>query len=135
MSHMTLAKKSALVALAALLAGCSGAPAASPTPTPQATYGHVVELKDAAVRAGYECSDWQQANIVTLAASSGTCSSADVFSVYLSSDAVQQVVVAQKGLPGDVHLLVGQNWIINAPAESLPALRDALGGQIVEQSS
>ncbi len=121
-----------IATVAIMLAGCSAAPAATPTPTPKATYGEVVELRDAAVAAGYPCPSWNQDNRVTLAAGSGSCSSADVFSVYLTQDAVQQLVTKAKGLPGNRTWLVGQNWVINAPDEAIAKLQPVLGGQRVE---
>lgn len=131
-----------LVSLLVVLAGCSssaptGMPSATSTATPtiRETFNHVTELRDAAVNAGYPCRSWVESNKVTLAASSGTCSDSDVFSVYLSADAVQQVVTNLKGLPGEVHLLVGQNWVINADDEHLSGLQVRLGGQIVRSKS
>lgn len=117
-----------------MLVGCSPAPTATPTPTPRATYGEVVELRDAAVAAGYPCPSWKQDNKVTLAAGSGSCSSADVFSVYLTQDAVQQLVTKAKGLPGNRTWLVGQNWVINAPDSAIAKLQPILGGQRVQFS-
>ncbi|MDK9342142.1 hypothetical protein [Propionibacterium freudenreichii] len=118
-----------------LLAACgsnNSSTQATPSPTPKSTYDTVVELRDAAMSAGYPCPAWTSDNKVQNAAQSGRCSDKDVFSIYLTSDAVQQTVTAQKRLGAGIHVLVGQNWIINAPAANLPTLKTALGGTIVE---
>lgn len=116
------------------LAACGGddSDAASSSSAPPATYDSVVELKNAAVEAGYTCTSWKQDDRVQNAAQSGQCSDSDVFSTYLTSDAVQSTITGLKSLGSGVHVLAGENWIINAPSSKLPALRDELGGTIVK---
>lgn len=131
--------KHSLLALAVLaLAGCSGEPAPAPTPTgpPVAqSYASVVELKDAAVAAGYDCPNWVQSNRITLAASSGECSTRDTFAVYLTEQDVSTAVQKHKSFGTEVSLLVGPNWIINSkPATGLGALREGMGGVLVAQA-
>lgn len=129
-------KRIASAAAAALaLVGCGGAaqPAELPTPTPT-QYQSVTDLRDAAIAAGYACPSWQQHNRVKLASQSGSCTTADVFAVYLSPEATQDQVSAAKELGMEMHWLVGSNWTINAPVDALPALQDALGGMVVESS-
>ena len=136
-------KTYSLLALAVLaLAGCSGepAPASTPTSPPVAqSYASVVELKDAAVAAGYDCPNWVQSNRITLAASSGECSTRDTFAVYLTeqdvSTAVQKHKSFGKSFGTEVSLLVGPNWIINSkPATGLGTLREGMGGMLVAQA-
>lgn len=129
-----------------LLAGCSSAAPAAPvaastpssTPSPSktgpVTYGSVTDLRDAAVAAGYDCPSWEQANHVTLAAESGTCSSADVFMTFTGEGDRDELVGLLKQNLGDVgmHLLVGPNWVINTE-DGLDALQEALGGTIVRK--
>lgn len=118
----------ALAALALILVGCA------PQVTAPTTYGDVVELRDAAVAAGLPCPAWEQKNQVTLASTSGTCSGQAVLSVFLSKDAVQELVTKAKSLPGKRTWLVGENWVINAPVADLDKIQPAMGGQRVEFS-
>ena len=125
------------VAMALLLAGCSGSGAneSSPTPTPTGPtrYDSVTALRDVAVDAGYSCPSWRQTDQVLKAAQSGTCSDQDVFSIYLSNESVETAVLALKqGAPAKMYLLTGANWIINAPGDDVYSLKDALGGTVVE---
>lgn len=98
---------------------------------------------EAAVAAGYSCPSWQQDNVVTLAAESGRCSDTDVFTTYLSMEAVQEMAQGMKesdlamqetveemgGEPlPTTTLLVGPNWIINSPDAA--ELQPELGGSV-----
>jgi hypothetical protein len=134
-----------------LLAGCSSSPEAAsaevqPTTAPASTtmaspsptlvdlgeVGTVSDLRDAAVAAGYACPSWEQDNVVAAAAESGHCSDGDVFSVYTSESARDEVVSFMKGMATKeipLSLLVGPNWIINS--EDASALESALGGVVV----
>lgn len=112
-------------------AATSAAPSASPTPTIKATYGTVTELRDALVAAGYECPAWEQADQVKLAAQSGSCSDADVLSVYVGAED-RDVVVATLKEFGGASLLVGENWILNSP--EAPAFQAKMGGVVVTGS-
>lgn len=131
-----------LIAAGIALAGCGGSGAASgssqpsqaspsrPTVKKDATYGTVAELKDAAVAGGYYCAKWDQNNKVTKAAQSGTCSGQDVFSIYSTTADRDSVVSTMKALtPDDMHLVVGPNWILNAPSPE--AWQKVLGGTVV----
>lgn len=142
----------ASVAAVLLLSGCSGdsdaetAGDADSSPTPSAatpsveanaSYGTVEQLRDAAVAAGYPCPAWKLENKVTLAAQSGQCSDADVFSTFASSGDLQSQLdsykgtddmLADAGVDVDPHL-VGPNWIITGPG--VDALQGTLGGTVV----
>lgn len=125
-----------IVTTALTLAACgSDTPQAEPSSTEVLVqeYSSVTELKDAAVAAGYECPSWTQSNHVTAAAQSGSCSDEDVFSTYLSETAVQDNVEDLKSF-GEIHLLVGPNWIINVEQPSLDMLAEGLGGTVVESA-
>jgi len=123
-----------LVALAALgllvsVGGCSGPLTPSPAEPPK-TYATVVELKDAFVKAGGECPDWVQGDRITNAAQSGDCSSSTVLSIYLSEAKRDETIANLKNLSDlGVHLLVGENWIINT--EDPETYADLLGGTVV----
>lgn len=117
------------------LTGCS-----SPSPAAKAegpkTFDTAVELRDAFVNAGGQCSDWTQDNSVDIASQSGSCDGSTVLSVYLSRDAVERRVEATKGsifgsIGGD--WLVGENWIVNA--DDLTGIQEKLGGQVVSFKS
>src|SRR5215203_4347338 len=98
---------SALLGL--LVAGCSGeagqqtetsspTAAATPTPSKNLRYDSVVELRDAAVEAGYSCPNWKQDNVVTNAKQSGTCTDEDVFTIYATdSDLEAQIETTKAG--------------------------------------
>lgn len=137
----------ALVVPLALLSGCGGeepkaerdstpSEASGSAPKGPQTYGTVAQLKDAAVAAGYACPNWTQDDVVDLAAESGTCSDADVFSTYASEGDLQAQLatdrelddaMADYGLESD-PALVGPNWIITGP--DAPDLAEALGGTV-----
>jgi hypothetical protein len=120
----------------------SAAPEPTPTPTRThpvraTTYGSVVELRDAAVDAGYFCKHWREDDQVTNAAESGSCSDADVFCIYASTrDRDRQVrqtranneLLKDAGIPPSV-VLFGPNWSINVEDKSAAnMLRATLGG-------
>jgi hypothetical protein len=108
--------------------------------SPDARYGTVDELRDAAVAAGYECRRWKVDNKVTLAAESGSCSADDVFATFASDGDLQAQLdsfkgtddmLAEAGIEPDPHL-VGPNWIITGPDAG--GLQSALGGTVVTPS-
>jgi hypothetical protein len=133
------------------LAGCGGSAtsagpsnsaqathvASSPAVAPQAKYGSVSELHDAAVAAGYTCPSWTQDNVVTLAAESGHCSDADVFTTYASAGQLEEAVSTKKAMNESLTknniaaspTLVGENWMINGDA--VTDLQPKLGGTIL----
>ncbi|MGC5615057.1 hypothetical protein [Georgenia sp. Z1491] len=116
-------------------------PTSEPEPTPSASpqveaqsYGSLVDLRDAAVGAGYDCATWEQTNHMPMAAQSGSCSTEDVFSIYINADEANAQVETSREVfaeVGQFEWLVGANWIINAPSDSLEMLREAIGGVVV----
>lgn len=141
--------------LAATLAGCGGeseiegpSDAGSvsveqePTAEQEATveknarYETVEELRDAAVVAGYGCTQWVQTDRVGNAEESGSCTDEDTFAIYASSSAVNRhlrrerersVVLAEQGII-EPSTLVGPNWTIKTDAAV--ELGEFLGGAI-----
>lgn len=114
------------VALAAVilisLAACSSAATKE--------YTTVAALRDAAVAGGYACPSWTQDNKVAMALESGSCSTADVFSVYPSKAAVDQQLTLHRQInTGMMSLLVGPNWIVNT--KNPEGLQKALGGAVL----
>lgn len=122
-----------LIALSACGGGDSAQepsePASSSGPPEAVRYSTVVELRDAAVEAGYACPNWTRYNVAT-AASSGACTDADVFAVYATDASLEEQVDIYKGM-GDLAgpVLVGPNWTINGPPSR--RLAKSLGGTIV----
>lgn len=124
-------------------------PAGTSAPTPSAppedddgdatagtVFDSVVQLKDAAVAAGYFCKRWRQDDVVELAKESGHCSGADVLAIYASAeDRDEQLRVQQEfsdsiGIPM-ATILVGPNWTFNS--DQAGTLADALGGTLYEE--
>lgn len=96
-------------------------------------YRSVEELRDAFVKAGGECENWEQTNKVRLATESGTCSTSNVLSIYSSRNAVDEAVQVFKSLgAGGQSLLIGENWIINDP--NVRNLDPAIGGTFLTTS-
>lgn len=97
----------------------------------------VTELRDALVEAGYDCPNWDQSNVVDLAAESGSCSDADVLSTFASPANLQDQLDTSRGMDQmsiDAGLepdpsLVGPNWIFRSPDAG--AYADELGGTVV----
>lgn len=121
----------------------SGSVSPSPTATAvvAASYDSVVELKDAAVKAGYTCASWKEDDKVTLATESGTCSDADVFTIFdRDSTNLHKQVQTYKEFQQEAasagidpsSILVGPNWIINGDPTSLAILGVHIGGDIID---
>ena len=130
-------KRALLIAsLALMLTGCAAyAPSSTqhsttpPAPTPAATYSTVTALRDAFVAAGGDCDEWVEGDMVTLAAQSGDCSTSTVLSIYISEADKSTVVANLKAFGSGVHLLVGENWIINTPDPA--SYLKGMGGTVV----
>lgn len=119
----------AAVLMLGALVGCT----ATPEPDHSKSYATVDELRADFESAGGKCGEWDQTNAVTLAAQSGDCSRSTVLSIYSSEGDRDEVVSNLKGivdeLGGEVHLLVGPNWIINTTDPE--SYVEALGGVVV----
>lgn len=150
---VVLCGASVLVALL-LLVSCSGpvsqhagtARSSAPSPSPSSTavvaarYQSVAALRDAAVKYGYPCPSWEEADQVELAEESGTCSDDDVFMIFASDTELQKQVKTYKDLQqitassgiDPSSILVGPNWIINGERMTLALLGPNLGGDQVD---
>ena len=93
-------------------------------------YPRVVDLRDAAKAAGFDCPAWQQHNRVTMAVESGSCSGSDVLSIYQGPEDAAYAAMSITTFVQPRHLLVGENWIINASADRLRELQPKLGGNL-----
>jgi hypothetical protein len=134
----------AAVLLALTITGCGGdQPAATVTSSATVTmpptaqrYPTVEALKDAAVAAGLPCSGWVQDNVVTEAAESGHCTDADVLTTYTTDADLQAAVenarsmneMLKENKVETTPMLIGPNWIINAPTAD--KLAPKLGGTV-----
>lgn len=152
MMKRTVTAAAAAVVLAWVLTGCgsgdepaavkqaSESPASS-TPSPtgpekDATYSSVTELKDAAVAAGYQCTNWVQDNKVNLAAESGHCSDEDLLSTFATEADLQSQLETSKSMDellkdngiATTPTLIGPNWMIHGLG--VAALADQLGGTV-----
>lgn len=130
----------ALVVLSACGGGGDTEKAADePAPTREdlGAVSSVAELRDALVEAGYNCPNWDQSNVVDLAAESGSCSDSDVLSTFASPGNLQDQLDASRGMDQmsiDAGLkpdpsLVGPNWIFRSAEAG--AYAEKLGGTIV----
>lgn len=91
----------------------------------------MTDLRDHAVAGGYRCRNWQKEHIVPLALESGSCSDVDVFSIYSNQrDLARQLKHMRELGPDRSALLVGDDWLINAPEATVEMLQKALGGKI-----
>lgn len=133
----------ALVVIGLAVTGCgssnddpTAAPVSSATSSGPKSYSTVASLKDAAVAAGLPCPVWNQDDVVVAAAESGTCGEDTVLSTYATADDLQTAIGNLRGMNDlmkanklePVPLLIGANWIINAPDAA--SLTGALGGTI-----
>lgn len=145
-SRLLAAAKTGICATAAtmLLSGCALVTtiAESASRTPEPTHadtvigyaGGVVAVRDAYRAAGGDCDEWVQTNQVTNAIASGTCDDDAVLMVFVSETERDDTInglrlIAQDG----VHLIVGENWLINTPDAVRLAVK--LGGTSVTISS
>lgn len=111
----------ALACLALLLTGCGGAPADG------GSYKDATALKDALIKAGGTCDDWDAHNKSTLAESSGSCGEKFALSVYSDPENLKLWVDTTKKLGSNA--VVGKNWAISGlEAESVHKL---LGGELL----
>lgn len=102
-------------------------------PAEPQNYSDISQLKKAFVEAGGLCDYWEQTNKVTSALQSGDCDSMTVLSLFSSNEAANAAALELKNLKvkigGELTLLVGANWLINAP--SVRDIQPTLGGLLI----
>lgn len=85
----------------------------------ESEFDTVVELRDAVVGLGFPCPHWDQTDKVGLATSSALCNDDTVLSVYADTETKEENIAAMQSFWGEdmpqIGLIVGPNWIINAP--------------------
>lgn len=119
----TIRSSAALACLALLLTGCGGASA----PADGGSYKDATALKDALIRAGGACDDWEAHNKSTLAETSGSCGEKFALSVYSDPENQKLWVDTTKKLKSNA--VVGKNWTVSGlEAESVHKL---LGGELL----
>jgi hypothetical protein len=133
------------VVLAAIaLTSCSNSSASS---SKGKSFETLLEMRDAFIVVGGDCSDWKQENAVKLALESGDCSDSNVLSIYSSRAAADEQNRAFKKmiseiLPSEIeedrpiHLLVGENWILNeSDMKLLYDFQSKYGGDLITSYS
>ena len=133
------------VVLAAIsLTSCSNSSASS---SKSKSFETLLEMRDAFIVVGGDCSDWKQENAVKLALESGTCGDSNVLSIYSSRAAVDEQNRAYKKLIAEIlpseieedkpiHLLVGENWILNeSDMKLLYDFQSKYGGDLITSYS
>lgn len=147
MTRMNQIRKTASIAIAlavGLSLGSCGGVGSDPADKPAAKtknvrYETVDDLRKAFVKAGGDCPDWEQTDVVSAALESGNCSGATVISIYVdrseAKTAADTLTKVGAGLSGEERsVLVGPNWIINNSdddSSALLPLKRKLGGTIV----
>jgi hypothetical protein len=108
-----------LAALALALTGCGG----------NADHD-LLDLRDAAVDAGYTCPNWRTHEDGDV----GYCTDADVFAVYADKSALNAGLAKHLDTLStfgfEATILVGDNWWIDGPKADLEHIADDLGGEI-----
>lgn len=109
-------------AAAALLTGCGAS-----VPADGGTYKNVSELKDAFVKSGIGCEDWDEHNKSVLAASSGSCGEKYTIGVYDDPSNLKMQIEMFRQL--EVNSVIGKNWV--ASGTNAKAVHEKLGGEII----
>ncbi|MFH5821736.1 hypothetical protein [Georgenia sp. AZ-5] len=93
-------------------------------------YEDVGDLRTDFTAAGGSCPAYTPDNAVTLASESANCSDTTVLMLFddQGQKAEQMETLTQMG----TDILVGQNWLINSPPETLREVQGDLGGEFVE---
>lgn len=106
---------------ALLLSACGGPPADG------GSYKTATELKDALVKAGISCDDWDPHNKSTLADTSGSCGDHYAISVYDDMENLAMWVETNKALK--TNGVAGKNWTISGTDSK--SVHDKLGGELL----
>jgi len=99
------------------------------------SYDSLEDLKEAIIDTGYDCSGWEQDDVVDLAAESGHCSGGDVvmiFATFSAQDEQLQFYKRWASTTGEIsYSLVGPNWVVHHSYQSsLDIIRQGIGGRI-----
>ena len=115
--------------LVLVIVGC-----AAESPADGGSYGSTTELRDAIVKAGWTCAEWDEHNKTETAIGSGTCDDNLVLAIY-SSEADREAQVDIYKMLGEyvsMEVLIGRNW--TAHADGLDELQKSMGGSIMRTS-
>ena len=113
----------------------SSSPTPTPTPTALGEVAGVVQLRDAAVAAGYVCPSWNQTNIVEKASESGNCSDDDVLSTYTSQTDRDSIVDFMQGTDDLGTVPPGGSELDHQREGRAPGLQSRLGGMVVNSET
>jgi hypothetical protein len=108
----------------ALTASACGA---SAPPADGGSFANVTELKDALVKAGGKCDDWEEHNKSVLAETSGNCGGKFALGVYSNLKNRDLWVDTAKKLKTDA--VAGKNWTISGLEAA--EVHKLLGGELI----
>lgn len=137
---------SCVVASASLLMSCSSSSLDSTSSTSSSSipiakrFETVIEMRDAYIVAGGECFNWQTYSVM-LALGAGSCADTNLLSVYSNREVAEEQNSSMKNntveeypefLNEVLHILIGENWILNDPdLETLFNFQDLYGGDYI----
>ena len=129
------------IVVAILLVSCS---TSSGNSTTEQRFESLIGMRDAYIEAGGDCPDWKLGT-VKLAIGSGSCSDANVLSIYSSREIANEQNSSMKrfvqesfpeSLSDTLHLLVGENWILNdSDMDLLEEFKNRHGGDLITSYS
>lgn len=119
----TLRSSVVLACLMLLLTGCGGASA----PADGGSFDSAAELKDALVKAGGTCDDWDEHNKSVLADSSGSCGEKWALAVYSDPKNLELWSETITELKADA--VVGKNWSVSG--KDAANVQKLLGGELL----
>lgn len=111
----------AAVAAILLLTGCG-----SSVPADGGSYKTATDLKDAFVKAGGQCDNWDNHNKTILAATSGQCGKKFALSVFDDTENFELQVSTMRPFG---NLVIGKNWVISGLEAA--SVHKLLGGELV----
>ena len=137
MRKLALIAGAGILSAGFLLSGCFGGI------QKDATYKTAADLRDAAVKSGYDCPQWSDKDTDS-SFDAGACLSdrRDQLRVYPSESAREKdlegaILGTQLNMATgrvELALLVGPNWTISGPKDSVAPLKDKLGGYLPDLS-
>ena len=105
------------------------------------SYSDLLELRDAAVDAGLNCSKWERNDIPEREIQAGVCTGGDGGMLLMYTDSAKRTDdvaemrtrLAAKGT--NYTLLVRDNWVIATPTGTAADLADDMGGEVLQDSN
>lgn len=123
---MKISRATTILASAALatvlLSGCGGG-----APADGGSYKTATELKDAFVKAGGKCDNWEAHNKTSLATTSGSCGDDFALGVYEDSKNLDTTTGVFKKL--GISAVIGKNWVMSGVDAA--SAHKLLGGELI----